>query len=275
MARAAAPSGVRYPVLVPNQQGFERAMAADPTSLRSSSPLPRALPSRTWGQPSMARSRWLHRSSRRPVSAGFRCVAMCPCALVTLGKRNRPWTSADVAARLVELGCSTISLGDTIGVATAGLVVAVLDRVEAARYSKDRIALHLRHLWAELWRTYWPVWRQESPSSTPRLADSVVAYAKSATGNLATEDLVWMLAGRGIDLVSTTSLVQTSRWLASELGRPSPSRVVAAWRPLGNALLSRNWCRARRSEGSADVRHRRLRPRPEYRSGVGWSSRAG
>jgi hydroxymethylglutaryl-CoA lyase len=47
---------------------------------------------------------------------------------------------------------------------------------------------------------------------------------------LATEDLVWMLDGLGIDTgVDMSALVQTSRWLASKLGRPSPSRVVAAW----------------------------------------------
>jgi hydroxymethylglutaryl-CoA lyase len=55
-------------------------------------------------------------------------------------------------------------------------------------------------------------------------------YAKSATGNLATEDLVWMLDGLGIETgVDLPALVKTSRWLATELGRPSPSRVVAAW----------------------------------------------
>ena len=54
-------------------------------------------------------------------------------------------------------------------------------------------------------------------------------YAESATGNLATEDLVWMLSGLGIETgVDLASLVATSRWLAGRLGRPSPSRVVAA-----------------------------------------------
>ena len=54
-------------------------------------------------------------------------------------------------------------------------------------------------------------------------------FAKSATGNLATEDLVWLLDGLGIETgVDLASLVRTSRWMAGQLGRPSPSRVVAA-----------------------------------------------
>ncbi len=54
-------------------------------------------------------------------------------------------------------------------------------------------------------------------------------YAKSATGNLATEDLVWMLAGLGIDTgVDLTRLTATSVWMAGQLGRPSPSRTVRA-----------------------------------------------
>jgi hydroxymethylglutaryl-CoA lyase len=54
-------------------------------------------------------------------------------------------------------------------------------------------------------------------------------YAESATGNLATEDLLWQLAGLGIDTgVDLTKLVETSAWMAGQLGRPSPSRVVQA-----------------------------------------------
>ena len=54
-------------------------------------------------------------------------------------------------------------------------------------------------------------------------------YAKNATGNLATEDLVWMLDGLGIETgVDLEALVETSRWMAEQLGRPSPSRVVQA-----------------------------------------------
>jgi hydroxymethylglutaryl-CoA lyase len=142
-----------------------------------------------------------------------------------------PERPAGVAARLIELGCSTISLGDTIGVATAGQVVAVLDQVETAGVPRDRIALHLHDTYGQALANVLAGLEAgivEFDSSAGGLGGC--PYAKSATGNLATEDLVWMLDGLGIDTgVDLPALVQTSLWLATELGRPSPSRVVAAW----------------------------------------------
>ena len=141
-----------------------------------------------------------------------------------------PESPAAIAARLVELGCSTISLGDTIGVATAGQVAAVLDRVEAAGVSRDRIALHLHDTYGQALANVLAGLEAgitEFDSSAGGVGGC--PYAKSATGNLATEDLVWMLDGLGIETgVDLASLVETSRWLATKLGRPSPSRVVAA-----------------------------------------------
>ena len=85
---------------------------------------------------------------------------------------------------------------------------------------------------------------RRSRTPTPRCAHGVTTfdasagglggcpYAESATGNLATEDLVWMLDGLGVETgVDLAALVATSRWLAGHLGRPSPSRVVNALAP--------------------------------------------
>jgi hydroxymethylglutaryl-CoA lyase len=142
-----------------------------------------------------------------------------------------PARPANVAARLVELGCSSISLGDTIGVATAGQVVAVLDCVQTAGVSRDMIALHLHDTYGQALANVLvglEAGITEFDSSAGGLGGC--PYAKSATGNLATEDLVWMLDGLGIETgVDLAALVQTSRWLATELGRPSPSRVVTAF----------------------------------------------
>jgi len=144
--------------------------------------------------------------------------------------RVEPDRPAAVAARLIELGCSTISLGDTIGVATAGQVAAVLDCVEAAGVSRDRVALHMHDTYGQALANVLAGLEAgitEFDSSAGGLGGC--PYAKSATGNLATEDLVWMLEGLGIETgVDLSTLVATSRWLATKLGRPSPSRVVAA-----------------------------------------------
>ena len=80
------------------------------------------------------------------------------------------------------------------------------------------------------WPTPWPRCATASPSSTRRPAGSGgCPYARSATGNLATEDLVWALDGAGVETgVDLDALVETSVWMAGQLGRPSPSRVVKA-----------------------------------------------
>jgi hydroxymethylglutaryl-CoA lyase len=141
-----------------------------------------------------------------------------------------PQQPAQVAARLVEFGCATISLGDTIGVATAGQVGAVVDAVETAGVARNRVALHLHDTYGQALSNVLAGLEAgitEFDSSAGGVGGC--PYARSATGNLATEDLVWMLEGLGIPTgVDLVALVSASRWLAERLSRPAPSRVVAA-----------------------------------------------
>jgi hydroxymethylglutaryl-CoA lyase len=224
--------GVRYPVLVPNQQGFERAMAAGAEELAIF-----VSATESFAQQNLGTSLDGAIEMAAPVVAAARASGIAVRGYVSMcfgdpweGKVD-PERPAGVAARLIELGCSTISLGDTIGVATAGQVVAVLDQVETAGVPRDRIALHLHDTYGQALANVLAGLEAgivEFDSSAGGLGGC--PYAKSATGNLATEDLVWMLDGLGIDTgVDLPALVQTSLWLATELGRPSPSRVVAAW----------------------------------------------
>ncbi|HPV80995.1 MAG TPA: hydroxymethylglutaryl-CoA lyase, partial [Dermatophilaceae bacterium] len=136
----------------------------------------------------------------------------------------------DAARRLMDLGCDELSLGDTIGVATTGQVPALLDGLDAAGIGRERIAVHFHDTYG-----------QALANTMAALRDGVTIvdssagglggcpYAKSATGNLATEDLVWALHGAGVETgVDLEALVATSVWLAGLLGRPSASRVVTA-----------------------------------------------
>ena len=231
MAELERRQGVRYPVLVPNQQGFERAMAAGADELAifvsaTESFAQQNLGTTLDGAIDMAAPVVAASLARGIPVRGY--VSMC------FGDpwegRVDPGRPAEVAARIAELGCSTISLGDTIGVATAGQVVTVLDRVEAAGVPRNRIALHMHDTYGQALANVLAGLEAgvtEFDSSAGGLGGC--PYAKSATGNLATEDLVWMLDGLGVETgVDLTALVRTSRWLAGELGRPSPSRVVMA-----------------------------------------------
>ncbi|MGH3626137.1 MAG: hydroxymethylglutaryl-CoA lyase, partial [Sciscionella sp.] len=144
-----------------------------------------------------------------------------------------PWEGAVAAAqvaavgnRLLDMGCGELSLGDTIGVATPGAVQAVLGAFESVR----PLAVHFHDTYGQALSNTLTALR-----AGVRTVDSSAGglggcpYAESATGNLATEDLIWMLDGLGIEHgVDLAALAATSAWLAAELGRPSTSRVVRA-----------------------------------------------
>lgn len=136
----------------------------------------------------------------------------------------------DVCARLMELGCDQISIGDTIGVGTAGHVARLLEALGHRGIGADRIGVHFHDTYGQALANTLVAMQhgvRVVDASTGGLGGC--PYAKSATGNLATEDLVWMCRGLGIETgVDLDKLVSTSVWMAHQLGRPSPSRVVKA-----------------------------------------------
>lgn len=148
-----------------------------------------------------------------------------------------PWEGAvdpaqvvRVGSRLLELGASQLSLGDTIGVGTAAHVARLVSEFEQAGVGVDRLAMHFHDTYGQALANALAALRcgiTTFDASAGGLGGC--PYAESATGNLATEDLVWMLTGLGIEHgVDLESLVATSRWMAGILGRESPSAVVRA-----------------------------------------------
>jgi hydroxymethylglutaryl-CoA lyase len=230
-ARLDRRAGIRYPVLVPNLRGLARAVqaGADEVAVFVSATERFAaenLGTTRDGAIAMAAPVIEQATARGMRVRGY--VSMCwgdPWE----GKVD-PGQPAQVAARLVELGCTTVSLGDTIGVATAGHVGAVLDAAEAAGVPRNAIALHFHDTYGQALANVLAGLEAgvtEFDASAGGLGGC--PYARSATGNLATEDLVWMLEGLGVPTgVDLDLLVSTSRWIADQLGRPAPSRVVAA-----------------------------------------------
>jgi len=223
--------GVRYPVLVPNQTGLERAVEAGAAEIA------------VFGS---ATETFARRNLNRTVAESMEMFAPVVAGAKERGLRVRgylsmcfgdPWEGpvprqqvAEVAGRLLGLGCDEISLGDTIGVATPGQVRALLDLLVAGGVELSRVAVHFHDTYGQaLANTLAAL--QAGVTIVDASAGGLggCPYAESATGNLATEDLIWQLTGLGIETgVDLAALVQTSVWMAERLGRPSPSRVVRA-----------------------------------------------
>ncbi len=223
--------GVRYPVLVPNQRGLDRALAAgaDEIAVFVSA-------TERFAQENLGSTRDGAIEMAAPVVAEARSRGLPVRGYVSMcfgdpwEGRVDPQQPAAVARRLVDLGCTSISLGDTIGVATAGQVRSVLDAVDRAGVPKKALALHFHDTYGQALANVLAGLEAgvtEFDASAGGLGGC--PFARSATGNLATEDLVWLLEGLGIPTgIDLGSLVGASRWMAGVLGRPSPSRVVAA-----------------------------------------------
>jgi hydroxymethylglutaryl-CoA lyase len=136
----------------------------------------------------------------------------------------------EVGKRLFDLGASQLSLGDTIGVGTAGHVKRLVRAFGEAGMATDQLAVHFHDTYGQALANAYAA-LEEGITTFDASAGGLggCPYAESATGNLATEDLVWLLNGLGIETgVDLDALVATSVWMAGELGRPSPSRVVTA-----------------------------------------------
>ncbi|MDU0292196.1 hydroxymethylglutaryl-CoA lyase [Saccharothrix longispora] len=221
--------GVDYPVLVPNERGLERALAAGVRHVAIF-----ASATETFARRNLNRSLDEQFAMFDPVVARAKAEGLAVRGYVSMCFGD-PWEGAvgrdqvvGVGERLLDMGCDQLSLGDTIGVATPGQVTALL----AAFGGVERLAVHFHDTYGQaLANTLAAL--QAGVTTVDSSAGGLggCPYAESATGNLATEDLVWMLDGLGVAHgVDLDKLADTSAWMAERLGRPSPSRVVRALR---------------------------------------------
>jgi hydroxymethylglutaryl-CoA lyase len=231
MAGITRKPGVRYPVLVPNLRGLESAVASDARDIAVF-----ASATESFAQRNLGRSLDDQMSMFEPVlaSASSRGIPVRGYVSMCFGD---PWEGAvdpsgvvDVCLQLLSAGCSDISLGDTIGVATPGQVRTLIDLLERRGVELDRIGVHFHDTYGQALSNTLAALQcgvTTVDASTGGLGGC--PYAESATGNLATEDLVWMLDGLGIETgVDLEKLVETSIWLARYLGKPISSRVTQA-----------------------------------------------
>jgi len=219
------------PVLVPNERGLDRALelGCRHVAIFGSA-------TETFAQKNLNRSLDEQFAMFEPVVRRAREAGLDVRAYVSMCFGD-PWEGAvpveqvvSVGRRLFDLGASQLSLGDTIGVATAGHVGAVVDAFVTGGMRRDHLALHFHDTYGQALSNVQAGLRAGITTYDASAGGlGGCPYAKSATGNLATEDLVWFLTGLGIQHgVDLTALVETSTWLAGHLGRPSPSAVVRA-----------------------------------------------
>jgi len=143
--------------------------------------------------------------------------------------RIDPENVRPVAQALLEMGCYEISLGDTIGAATPGDVAGLIGRL-GSDMSVDVLAVHFHDTrGTALANVLSSLLCGVSTVDASAGGLGGCPYAPGATGNLATEDLLYMLHGLGIDTgIDLAAVAETSTWLAGILGRALPSRVLAA-----------------------------------------------
>ena len=223
--------GRRRPVLVPNERGLDRALAAGVGAVAVFGSA-----TETFARKNLNRTVAESIEMFRPVVERSRAEGLWVRAYVSMCFGD-PWEGpvpvdqvVDVCRRLMELGCDQLSLGDTIGVGTVGHVHRLLAALDGAGIGPDRVGVHFHDTYGQALANTMAALRdgvRVVDASTGGLGGC--PYAKSATGNLATEDLVWALQGAGVETgVDLDALVATSVWMAGQLGRPSPSSVVRA-----------------------------------------------
>jgi len=222
--------GVAYPVLVPNMKGFEAARAAGAMEIAVFGAASETF-SRKNINCSIAESleRFAPvvkaaRANRMRVRGYISCALGCPYE-----GEVKPRAVAALAEKLYAMGCYEISLGDTIGVGTPGKTRAMIEAV-AKKVPAAKLAGHYHDTYGQALANIYA-----SLEAGVKTFDSSVAglggcpYAKGATGNVATEDVVYMLNGLGIATgVDLEKLRQAGEFICAQLGREPASKVARA-----------------------------------------------
>ena len=222
--------GVRYPVLVPNEQGYDRARAVGVDEIAVFTAASEAFNRRNINAtieeslqrfaPVFARAKADGVAVRGYVSTVLGCPYQGDVPVAEVVR---------VATALYSMGCYEISLGDTIGVGTPSKAAAML-RAVASEVPMTALAVHFHDTYGQALANI-----LACLDAGVRVVDAAVSgtggcpYAKGPSGNVATEDVAYMLQGMGFDIgIDLDALSATGRWLAQWLGRETGSKVTRA-----------------------------------------------
>lgn len=238
------PVGVRYPVLVPNRRGMARAEAAGADAVAVFTAASDAFTTRNIGmtvaeslaafEPVLARAAELGWWRRAYVSTAFGCP---------YSGAVDPDRAVEVAVRLAALGADEVCFGDTIGVGVPSQVADLARRATDAGLAVERIAFHFHDTRGTALANV-----VAGLGAGVRCFDAATGgtggcpYAPGAAGNLATEDLVYLLDGLGIEHgARLAGILEAARFVAAALGRPLATKVGQAggWDPASGAAIGR------------------------------------
>ena len=222
--------GVDYPVLAPNLKGFEAARAAGATEVAIFGAASEAFSQKNINcsiAESLERFRPVASEARKhgiKVRGYVSCVLGCPYE-----GDIAPQRVADVAAALAELGCYEISLGDTIGVGTPGKTKAMIEAC-AERVPVAKLAGHYHDTYGQALANIYASLELGVATFDASIAGlGGCPYAAGASGNVATEDVVYMLNGLGARTgVDLDKLVEIGAWICGVLGREPSSKAAKA-----------------------------------------------
>ncbi|USD21893.1 hydroxymethylglutaryl-CoA lyase [Microbulbifer variabilis] len=225
--------GVIYSALTPNLKGYERAVEAKADEVAVFGAASEAFTQKNINcsiAESLERFRPLVEKAKQdgiPVRGYVSCVLGCPYE----GDID-PAKVAEVSAALLEMGCYEISLGDTIGVGTPESAKRMLEQV-MARVPVEKLAVHFHDTYGQALANIYAALQMGVA-----VVDSAVAglggcpYARGASGNVASEDVLYMLNGMGIETgVDIQLLAEAGNFISEQLGRETNSRVAKALAP--------------------------------------------
>jgi hydroxymethylglutaryl-CoA lyase len=219
--------GVCYAALTPNVQGYERAVAAQASEVAVFIAASEAFSQKNTNcsiAESLERAQALVEQAQVPVRGYVSCVVACPYEGAV-----DPAVVVELTEKLLAMGCYEVSLGDTIGVGTPASIGVMLDAV-LERVPAEKLAVHLHDTYGQALANIYAALQRGIA-----VVDSSVAglggcpYAKGASGNVATEDVVYMLEGLGIEHgIDMDLLVQAGSFICSQLQRENGSKVATA-----------------------------------------------
>jgi hydroxymethylglutaryl-CoA lyase len=222
--------GVSYPVLTPNLKGFQAALAAGATEVAIFGAASESFSKKNINcsiAESLERFRPVADAAREAgvkVRGYISCVLGCPYE----GDVS-PEKVAEVAAALQDMGCYEISLGDTIGTGTPGKTQKMIETV-ARRVPVGKLAGHYHDTYGQALANIYASLEMGVATFDASVAGlGGCPYAKGASGNVATEDVVYMLNGLGIETgIDLDQLVEIGRWICGVIGKEPVSKAARA-----------------------------------------------